>query len=183
MAVKLRLVRIGKKKQPTYRLVAADSRSPRNGRFIEIVGTYAPRGKSLAEPDAALGCVSSDDSDGARSIPGVQRGHRLRRRATRGDSRTGSSLLVSTSTWPFTHRRPRNHGCSRTGTLRCQVTAFWAGREGCGRHTDGWSPPVAARRSTAECALRADRADVRADTALTYRSSQRATAVQIQPRS
>ena len=36
MAVKLRLVRIGKKKQPTYRLVAADSRSPRNGRFIEI---------------------------------------------------------------------------------------------------------------------------------------------------
>ena len=52
MAVKLRLVRIGKKKQPTYRLVAADSRSPRNGRFIEIVGTYAPRGRSLAEPDA-----------------------------------------------------------------------------------------------------------------------------------
>ncbi|PZS22354.1 MAG: 30S ribosomal protein S16 [Acidimicrobiales bacterium] len=46
MAVKLRLVRMGKKKQPTYRVVAADSRSPRNGRFIEILGTYAPR----AEP-------------------------------------------------------------------------------------------------------------------------------------
>ena len=43
MAVKLRLVRMGKKKQPTYRVVAADSRSPRNGRFIEIVGTYEPR--------------------------------------------------------------------------------------------------------------------------------------------
>ena len=43
MAVKLRLVRMGKKKQPTYRVVAADSRSPRNGRFIEIVGTYQPR--------------------------------------------------------------------------------------------------------------------------------------------
>ncbi|MGH9301055.1 MAG: 30S ribosomal protein S16 [Acidimicrobiales bacterium] len=43
MAVKLRLVRVGKKKQPTYRLVAADARSPRNGRFIEILGTYAPR--------------------------------------------------------------------------------------------------------------------------------------------
>ncbi len=54
MAVKLRLVRIGKKKQPTYRLVAADSRSPRNGRFIEIVGTYAPRGRSGAEPDAVV---------------------------------------------------------------------------------------------------------------------------------
>ena len=43
MAVKLRLMRMGKKKQPTYRLVAADARSPRNGRFIEIVGTYRPR--------------------------------------------------------------------------------------------------------------------------------------------
>ena len=41
--VKLRLVRMGKKKQPTYRLVAADERSPRDGRFIEIVGVYDPR--------------------------------------------------------------------------------------------------------------------------------------------
>jgi small subunit ribosomal protein S16 len=36
-------MRMGKKKQPTYRIVAADSRSPRNGRFIEILGTYEPR--------------------------------------------------------------------------------------------------------------------------------------------
>jgi small subunit ribosomal protein S16 len=36
-------MRMGKKKQPTYRVVAADSRSPRNGRFIEIVGIYEPR--------------------------------------------------------------------------------------------------------------------------------------------
>jgi small subunit ribosomal protein S16 len=43
VAVKLRLMRMGKKKQPTYRVVAADARSPRNGRFIEIVGTYQPR--------------------------------------------------------------------------------------------------------------------------------------------
>ncbi len=43
MAVKLRLMRVGKKKQPTYRVVAADARSPRNGRFIEILGTYEPR--------------------------------------------------------------------------------------------------------------------------------------------
>lgn len=43
MAVKLRLMRMGKKKQPTYRVVAADARSPRDGRFIEIVGTYQPR--------------------------------------------------------------------------------------------------------------------------------------------
>ncbi|MEA3218804.1 MAG: small subunit ribosomal protein [Acidimicrobiia bacterium] len=43
MAVKLRLMRMGKKKQPTYRIVAADSRAPRDGRFIEIVGSYDPR--------------------------------------------------------------------------------------------------------------------------------------------
>lgn len=43
MAVRLRLMRMGKKKQPTYRVVAADQRSPRDGRFIEIVGTYNPR--------------------------------------------------------------------------------------------------------------------------------------------
>ena len=36
-------MRMGKKKQPTYRIVAADARSPRDGRFIEIVGTYNPR--------------------------------------------------------------------------------------------------------------------------------------------
>ena len=36
-------MRMGKKRQPTYRVVAADARSPRDGRFIEIVGTYAPR--------------------------------------------------------------------------------------------------------------------------------------------
>ena len=43
MAVKLRLMRMGKKKQPTYRVVAADGRAPRNGRFIEIIGFYEPR--------------------------------------------------------------------------------------------------------------------------------------------
>ena len=42
MAVKLRLKRMGSKKRPFYRIVAADSRSPRDGRFIEQVGTYNP---------------------------------------------------------------------------------------------------------------------------------------------
>lgn len=54
MSVKLRLMRMGKKKQPTYRIVAADSRSPRDGRFIEIVGTYAPRGRSASDPETVL---------------------------------------------------------------------------------------------------------------------------------
>ncbi len=43
MAVRLRLTRVGKKKQPTYRIVAADARAPRDGRYLEIVGTYDPR--------------------------------------------------------------------------------------------------------------------------------------------
>lgn len=42
MAVKLRLTRVGAKKAPIYRVVAADSRAPRDGRFIEIVGHYNP---------------------------------------------------------------------------------------------------------------------------------------------
>ena len=43
MAVRLRLTRVGKKKQPSYRIVAADARSPRDGKYLEIVGTYDPR--------------------------------------------------------------------------------------------------------------------------------------------
>ena len=61
MAVKLRLVRMGKKKQPTYRVVAADSRRARAGAFLEIVGTYQPRGLSQANPET----VVSIDNDKA----------------------------------------------------------------------------------------------------------------------
>ena len=43
MAVKLRLTRVGSEKNPIYRVVAADSRSPRDGKFIEIVGRYNPQ--------------------------------------------------------------------------------------------------------------------------------------------
>lgn len=43
MAVKIRLTRKGKKHQPTYRVVVADARSPRDGRFIEQIGRYDPR--------------------------------------------------------------------------------------------------------------------------------------------
>lgn len=43
MAVKIRLTRVGSKKNPIYRVVVADARSPRDGRFIEIVGRYNPQ--------------------------------------------------------------------------------------------------------------------------------------------
>ena len=42
MAVKIRLRRMGQKKAPFYRIIVADSRSPRDGRFIEEIGTYDP---------------------------------------------------------------------------------------------------------------------------------------------
>ncbi|MCC7055574.1 MAG: 30S ribosomal protein S16 [Gemmatimonadaceae bacterium] len=41
--VRIRLRRVGRKKAPVYRIVVADSKSPRDGKFIEIIGTYAPR--------------------------------------------------------------------------------------------------------------------------------------------
>ncbi len=63
MAVKIRLMRMGKKKQPTYRVVAADSRSPRDGRFIEILGTYQPR----QEPSVVL-------IDNAKAVQWLQKG-------------------------------------------------------------------------------------------------------------
>jgi small subunit ribosomal protein S16 len=43
LAVKMRLTRVGSKKNPIYRVVIADSRSPRDGKFIEIVGRYNPQ--------------------------------------------------------------------------------------------------------------------------------------------
>ena len=49
MAVKLRLTRVGKTKQPQDRIVASDSRSPRDGRFIQIIGTYNPKGATAAD--------------------------------------------------------------------------------------------------------------------------------------
>jgi len=54
MAVKIRLARVGSKKNPIYRVVVADSRSPRDGRFLEIVGRYNPQmSPSLIEIDDA----------------------------------------------------------------------------------------------------------------------------------
>ncbi len=54
MAVKLRLKRMGKKKHPTYRVVAADARAPRDGRFIELIGRYDPH------PDPSVVEIDND---------------------------------------------------------------------------------------------------------------------------
>jgi len=54
LAVKLRLTRVGSKKNPIYRVVAADARAPRDGRFLDIVGRYNPQpDPSVIELDEA----------------------------------------------------------------------------------------------------------------------------------
>jgi small subunit ribosomal protein S16 len=49
MATRIRLRRVGRKKLPLYRIVVADQVATRDGRFIDILGTYDPRGKSFAD--------------------------------------------------------------------------------------------------------------------------------------
>ena len=49
MATRIRLRRIGRKKLPLYRIVVADKESPRDGRFIEVLGTYDPKGATAAD--------------------------------------------------------------------------------------------------------------------------------------
>ena len=72
MAVRIRLARVGSKKNPIYRVVVADSRSPRDGKFIEIVGRYNP------QPDPSRSSStrrrSQAGSRRARSRPSPSRG-------------------------------------------------------------------------------------------------------------
>ena len=72
MAVKIRLRRMGSKKNPFYRIVVADSRAPRNGRFIEELGFYNP----LTEPKKVvvnLESVNKWIENGARPTDTVDR--------------------------------------------------------------------------------------------------------------
>jgi small subunit ribosomal protein S16 len=85
MSVKLRLMRMGKKKQPTYRIVAADSRSPRDGRFIEILGSYAPRGRSSADPQTVI------EVDDAKALRWLRQGAKPTERVEK--------LLRASGTW------------------------------------------------------------------------------------
>jgi small subunit ribosomal protein S16 len=48
MATRIRLRRVGRKKLPLYRIVVADKESPRDGRFIAVIGTYNPKGETAA---------------------------------------------------------------------------------------------------------------------------------------
>ena len=73
MAVKLRLRRMGKKRQPIYKVVAADSRSPRDGKFLEAIGLYNPKANPLVvdiKEDRALYWLSvgAQPTDTVRSL-------------------------------------------------------------------------------------------------------------------
>jgi small subunit ribosomal protein S16 len=54
MATRIRLRRVGRKKLPLYRIVVADQESPRDGRFIEVIGTYNPKGQTAADKVQSL---------------------------------------------------------------------------------------------------------------------------------
>ena len=134
VAVKLRLMRMGKKKQPTYRVVAADSRSPRDGRFIEIVGTYAPRGRSTAEPDAI---VDDRQRQGPQVAAPGRPAHRAGREAPAHLGRLGrvqaglevseaglddiGTSTMTTSTTSTTRRRQRR----RRSTTAATTSTTW----------------------------------------------------------
>jgi small subunit ribosomal protein S16 len=92
MPVKIRLTRMGKKKQPTYRVVVMDSRSPRDGRYIDQIGRYDPRQEpSLIEidNDKALDWLEkgAQPTDAARRLLEVS-GAWTRFRISRGDIHT-----------------------------------------------------------------------------------------------
>lgn len=80
MAVKIRLARMGSKKRPYYRIVAADARSPRDGRFLERVGTYDPHAESVILNEAR---VSYWEGVGAHPTTTVAR---LLRKARKGSA-------------------------------------------------------------------------------------------------
>ena len=77
MAVKLRLKRMGSKQKPFYRIVAADSRSPRDGRFIENIGTYNPlNGEINIKEEIAMkwlnnGAIPTDTAKNVLSKAGI----------------------------------------------------------------------------------------------------------------
>jgi small subunit ribosomal protein S16 len=98
--VKIRLRRVGRKKAPVYRIVIADSQSPRDGKFIEIIGQYAPRQTEGAlQIDEAranywLG-VGAQPTDTVRSL--LRRGGVLKRRHEQRLGRDLKSAAVPVS--------------------------------------------------------------------------------------
>ena len=99
MAVKIRLRRVGRKKAPVYRIVVADSRSPRDGKFIEIIGQYAPRQteNSLAVKAERANYwldVGAQPTDTVRSLLRRAGVLKARHEARTGSKRTSNAVPV-----------------------------------------------------------------------------------------
>ena len=102
--VRIRLRRIGRKKAPVYRIVVADSQSPRDGKFIEIIGQYAPRqtegGLNVNEDRANYWMnVGAQPSDTVRSL--LRKAGVLKRRH---EARTGR--VAAPAATPVTEEQP-----------------------------------------------------------------------------
>ena len=111
MAVKLRLTRVGSKKNPVYRIVAADSRSPRDGKFLEIVGRYNPQtDPSTIELDEER--IKDWLSKGAQPSSTV-------REAAEGQG--CRARLSSSSTWPAASSTSRTRSGSRSSSARATL--------------------------------------------------------------
>ena len=142
MAVKIRLMRVGKKKQPTYRVVVADGRSPRDGRFIEIIGQYAPRedpSRVSIDGDAAIAWLRK----GAQPTEQVQK------------------LLTATGVWAqyeAERSRPAVTKLSRRGYMS-------------GKVAPGVKAPAAAKAPVEEAAPAAEAAEAPEDAADTPEAS------------
>lgn len=83
MAVKIRLTRMGSKKKPVYRIVASDSRRPRDGQYLELIGTYNPLinpaevkiNEELALKWLSTGAIPSDTVRNLLSQAGIMKKH------------------------------------------------------------------------------------------------------------
>lgn len=95
MSVKIRLTRIGRHKDPFYRIVAADSRMPRDGRYIEQIGTYDPKqgienakiDEEIAMKWLAQGATPSDSVRAMFSKKGIMTKHAESKKAAKKEAK------------------------------------------------------------------------------------------------
>jgi small subunit ribosomal protein S16 len=127
VAVRIRLRRIGKKKQPQYRLVAAEAAHPRDGRFIEVLGQYNPR----VDPPAV-------SVNGERALYWLQQGAQ--------PTDTAKSLLVKTGVWEqFTGEpRPAPRPAREAAAEAAEEAAAVVGEEAAGEAAEEAGPVVEA---------------------------------------
>ena len=137
MAVRMRLTRVGSKKNPIYRVVVADSRSPRDGKFIEIVGRYNPQtDPSLIEFDEGKVGLAREGRDAERHRAAPAQGEEPRWLSSSNTSPAGSWTTPTPSgskkasargksfsrfTWPRTTSASRSGARARRSALRAVV--------------------------------------------------------------